>query len=184
MLALLLFPGTCKKKTPKLPPQSTAPTTPQQQPQGQTPTPNEQKPAEEPPKTETKPEDKTKSNKPRPHTTKKAPPPELRKPTPPATATVPPPKPPAPAPTEPNLSASIPTSEIARRRQQTVQLLAATDIELKSVTRTLSADEQNMMLQIRGYIQQSHSADTDGDPERAYNFALKAKLLADELSKR
>jgi outer membrane biosynthesis protein TonB len=191
MMALLIFPGTCKKKKPELPPQSTAPTT-QPAPQQPQPTPTEpttppseeKKPAAETP-SETKPAPKQK-----PHTTtRKKPQPEMRRPTPPATANKPA-TPPQGQPQQqpPNvesgqLTASLTGPEAARKRQETAQLLAFTEGELKGITRTLSTDEQNIVIQIRGYMQQAQAADKDGDLDRARNLATKAKLLADDLAK-
>ena len=48
----------------------------------------------------------------------------------------------------------------------------------------MSADEQVVVTHIRSYMQQSKNAITDGDLERAYNLALKAHLLSDELVKK
>jgi hypothetical protein len=52
------------------------------------------------------------------------------------------------------------------------------------VTRSLSNDEQAMVAHIRSYMKQSQNATGDGDLERAYNLALKARLLSDELVKK
>ena len=41
-----------------------------------------------------------------------------------------------------------------------------------------------MVQHIRSYMQQARDASKDGDTERAYNLALKAHLLSDELIKR
>ena len=190
MMALLIFPGTCKKKKPDVPPpQATAPTQTQPQPQQQAPTATteptqktEQKPAQQAPATTTTPA----KPKPKPHpstTTTKKPQPEMKRPAPPVSATAPKPATP-PASTEPGqLTASVSNMEAARKRQETAQLLALTDGELKGITRTLDRDEQNIVLQIRGYMQQAHIADKDGDLDRARNLAVKAKLLADDLVK-
>ncbi len=102
-----------------------------------------------------------------------------------------------PAPTKPNktvvdnggtgesgqLSAAIPQGEATHQRLSTTQLLDATENNLKSITRTLTNDEQEMVRQIRSYMQQSRLATGDGDTERAYNLAFKAHLLSDELVK-
>jgi hypothetical protein len=55
---------------------------------------------------------------------------------------------------------------------------------LKSITRTLDADEQATVAQIRNFMTQSRTAITDNDLVRAHNLALKAHLLSDELVKR
>jgi outer membrane biosynthesis protein TonB len=191
MMALLAFPGTCKKKKPEVPPPQAQAPTATQEPQPQTP------PAateQAPPQTEEK---KTEENpaqtapakkpKPKPRSTTKKTQPEMKKTTPPASATTTT-KPPAQqqpsAPESGQLTASLSGTEAARRRQETAQLLAGTDGELKGITRTLTSDEQNIVLQIRGYMQQAQAADKDGDLDRARNLAMKAKLLADDLAKK
>jgi len=192
-MALLAFPGTCKKKKPEVPPATSVPP-PQTQPQPQTTQPTTTHPSEEK-KTEEKPADTKPATKPKPRptttttTTKKkpAPAPEMtKKPAPPATATIPQ-KTTPPAQNGENsgqLTVSLSNIEAARRRQETAQLLAVTDGELKGITRPLSSDEQSIVLQIRGYMQQSQKAEKDGDLELARNLAVKAKLLADDLAKR
>jgi hypothetical protein len=82
------------------------------------------------------------------------------------------------------LSPGISNDQAMHQRQNTAQLLDSTDANLKSVTRALSSDEQAIVQQIRNYMQQSRAATTDGDIERAYNLAMKAHLLSDELVKR
>lgn len=74
--------------------------------------------------------------------------------------------------------------EAAHQREMTEELLQSTDANLKSITRTLNADESAMMEQIRSYATQARAANGDGDLIRANNLALKAHLLSDELVKR
>jgi hypothetical protein len=70
-------------------------------------------------------------------------------------------------------------------RQSTNQLLDATENDLKHLdSRSLSADQQGMLNQIRAYISQSRKALTEGDYERASNLAKKAQLLTGELIKK
>jgi hypothetical protein len=66
----------------------------------------------------------------------------------------------------------------------TAQLLDATEFNLKSLARALNADEQAMVSHIRSFEQQSRAAIAEGDTVRAYNLAMKAHLLSDELVKR
>ncbi len=82
------------------------------------------------------------------------------------------------------LSAAIPNGAAAQQRSSTAQLLEATEANLKSITRALSDTENEMVRQIQSYMRQSRLATGDGDTERAYNLALKARLLSDELVKR
>ena len=98
---------------------------------------------------------------------------------------------PTPAPQTPpqqqqqgQLTASVSHNDALQQKLDTQQLLDATDNNLRSVTRSLSSDEQVMVAHIRSYMQQSKNATTDGDLERAYNLALKAHLLSDELVKK
>jgi hypothetical protein len=67
--------------------------------------------------------------------------------------------------------------------QSTTKLLDQTDQNLRTITRSLSADEQNTVSQIRSYMVQSRSALRDQDFERAHNLAVKAHSLADGLLK-
>ncbi len=82
------------------------------------------------------------------------------------------------------LSPAVPNEQTAVQRQNTSQLLESTDYNLKNITRALNADEQAIVQHIHSYMQQSRDATRDGDTERAYNLALKAHLLCDELMKR
>ena len=97
------------------------------------------------------------------------------------------PAPPPPAPAQQqqgSLTASVAHGDPLHQKVDTQQLIDATENNLRSVTRNLSDDEQVMIAHIRSYIQQSKYAITDGDLERAYNLALKARLLSDELVKK
>ena len=77
----------------------------------------------------------------------------------------------------------LPHDEAIHSRLTTEQLLQSTTQNLNSIRRVLSADEREMVQQIRLYMQQSHSATTDGDLVRAHTLALKAHVLSDELAK-
>jgi hypothetical protein len=70
------------------------------------------------------------------------------------------------------------------RRSITAQLLEGAELNLKSLNRSLSNDENAVLQHIRSYIKQSRSASDMGDVDRAYNLALKAHLLSEELIKR
>lgn len=68
-------------------------------------------------------------------------------------------------------------------RENTTQLLATTDSNLKKVVdRQLSAAQQSMLEQIRSYVRQSKAASDSGDLTRAHTLAYKAHLLSDELA--
>jgi hypothetical protein len=82
------------------------------------------------------------------------------------------------------LSAALSQDAALSRKFTTAQLLEATEHNLKGLTRSLNGDEQAVLRNIRSYVQQARSATDIGDVERAYNLALKAHLLSDELVKR
>jgi outer membrane biosynthesis protein TonB len=133
--------------------------------------------------------------------------PEPTAPAPETTAQPPKPKPkprkpakhkpaPQPAPSEPaktepakpagsnvQITADVPRAAVQSQRQSTENLLRASNDKLARVTRQLSDAEQGMMRQARNYIAQSNQALAAGDVERAYNLAVKASLLANELAK-
>jgi outer membrane biosynthesis protein TonB len=193
LLVSLLALGGCKKKKPVVPPpQAQAPTVTQPEPEVQPPAPvasEPNRPQPEAPPLETTPaptpapKPKTKPR----HTAKKTiPPPAVEKPAENAAEKQPPKTVVTDGgtqPATPQLSASMPHDQAIHQKLNTNQLLEAADYNLKSVTRTLNADEQAMVQHIRSYMQQSRDATKDGDTERAYNLALKAHLLSDELIK-
>ncbi|HLK53726.1 MAG TPA: hypothetical protein VKU42_09725 [Candidatus Angelobacter sp.] len=74
-------------------------------------------------------------------------------------------------------------ADAARSQTSTEQLLQSTENNLNSIKRQLSKDEEAMRAQIREFINQSRKATTENDLARAHNFALKARLLSDELAK-
>jgi hypothetical protein len=81
------------------------------------------------------------------------------------------------------ISPDVPTATENSTVQSTNQLLNSTEQNLRSITRTLSNDEQNTLAQIRSYVAQSRAALKDQDFERAHNLAIKAHLLTDGLVK-
>ena len=190
LIAIILLAGCKKKKPPIPPPQAQAPTItqplPEQIPPATEPPPEVQQPPTPPP-----PEEKP---KPKPRRSSRG-----RKPAEkPAEKPAPPPPPPSQQPprtvvqeggtTQPQpqgeLTASITHDSAQHQRMNTAQLLDSTEFNLKSISRALNADEQAMVSHIRSFEQQSRAATAEGDLERAYNLALKAHLLSDELIKR
>jgi hypothetical protein len=102
----------------------------------------------------------------------------------------PPSEAPKPEPAKPNspdpsvqITADIPRAAVQSERQNTEQLLRNSDGKLSHINRNLSDSEQGMLRQARNYILQSNQALQGGDIERAYNLAVKANLLANELAK-
>ena len=70
------------------------------------------------------------------------------------------------------------------QRDTANQMLAATEANLKKISaKQLNANQQDMVTQIRQFMQQSKAAVADGDLERARTLAWKAQLLSDELVK-
>lgn len=127
---------------------------------------------------ETVPQQSTQKPKPRPH----KPP---RRPAPPVQAESPKPEQ-AKTPTPDNsvqITADVPRAAVQSQRQNTEQLLRNSSAKLNHLTRRLSDGEQGMARQARNYIAQSNQALESGDIERAYNLAVKASLLTNELVK-
>lgn len=85
---------------------------------------------------------------------------------------------------QPNVTASITHDEALHQKLDTAQLIEATESVLRGLNRSLSNSEQAVVQHIRSYIKDSQNASSTGDFERAYNLALKAHLLSDELTKK
>src|ERR1700683_1191618 len=72
----------------------------------------------------------------------------------------------------------------AMHERSTGQLTSATEENLKKIAaRQLNPSQQEMVSQIKQFMEQSKTAVTDGDLDRAHNLAMKAHLLSDELIK-
>ena len=72
----------------------------------------------------------------------------------------------------------------AHNRENTDQLLATTDANLKQLSsRQLSSAQQSTVDQIHSYMRQAKSAADAGDLSRAHTLAFKAHLLSDDLAK-
>jgi len=104
---------------------------------------------------------------------------------PPAVAETPKPEPAKPAlpDTSVQITADVPRAAVQSQRQNTENLLRNSEGKLSHINRGLSDGEQGMLRQARNYIAQSNQALQGGDIERAYNLAVKANLLANELAK-
>lgn len=81
------------------------------------------------------------------------------------------------------ITADVPRAAVQSQKQNTEQLLRSSDGKLSHINHSLSESEQGMLRQARNYIIQSNQALQGGDIERAYNLAVKASLLANELAK-
>lgn len=85
----------------------------------------------------------------------------------------------------PELAPGSSKEQAQHDRENTDQLLATTDANLKSVAgRQLAPAQQSMKEQIRAYVIQSKEAADAGDLDRAHTLAYKAHLLSDELAKK
>jgi hypothetical protein len=96
-------------------------------------------------------------------------------------------KPETPKPLTPDssvqITADVPRAAVQTQTWKTEQLLRSSQIKLGGLNRSLSESEQAMVQQAHNYITQSNQAIQSGDIERAYNLAVKASLLANELTK-
>jgi hypothetical protein len=82
------------------------------------------------------------------------------------------------------IAPDISPDESARQRQQAEHSLGSTDDQLKQLAgRTLDAQQQESVAQIRNYMQGARSALKEGDVHRADTLAEKAHLLSDDLLK-
>jgi hypothetical protein len=81
------------------------------------------------------------------------------------------------------ITADVPRAAVQSQKQNTENLLRNSEGRLGQLNRNLSEGEQGMLRQARNYIAQSNQALQGGDVERAYNLAVKANLLANELAK-
>jgi hypothetical protein len=82
------------------------------------------------------------------------------------------------------LAPGMSAEQASSQRQNTTQLMAATDANLKQISaRQLNPSQQDSVSQIRKYIEQAKAAEQAGDVQRAHNLASKALLLSDDLAK-
>jgi hypothetical protein len=78
----------------------------------------------------------------------------------------------------------ITEEEASHKRQSAEQLLAAAESSLKELgARTLNPNQQNLVVQIRQYMDGARSALKESDIQRAHTLAQKAYLLSDDLVK-
>ncbi|HEY4766702.1 MAG TPA: hypothetical protein VIH75_23725 [Candidatus Sulfotelmatobacter sp.] len=75
-------------------------------------------------------------------------------------------------------------NQASPQRDAANQMLGSTEENLKKIAgRQLSSDQQDMVNQIRQFMEQSKAAVGDGDLERARTLAWKAQVLSEELVK-
>jgi hypothetical protein len=83
-----------------------------------------------------------------------------------------------------NLNADTSPEKASDERSSAEQLSQATEDNLKKIAgKPLSSDQQEMVNQIKQFMDQSKAAVAEGDLERGRNLAEKARLLSDELVK-
>ena len=76
------------------------------------------------------------------------------------------------------------TADHASQQRSTEQLTAATEENLKKIAgRQLTASQQEMVTQVKQFMEQSKTAVAAGNLERGHNLAQKAHLLSEELVK-
>jgi len=73
------------------------------------------------------------------------------------------------------------TADASHAQGSTEQLLKTAETNLNGIKRQLSKEEDTKRSQALEFIKQSRDATTANDSARAYNLALKARLLSDEL---
>lgn len=82
------------------------------------------------------------------------------------------------------LNPAMTQEQALHSKENTAQLLATTDANVKAVTgRQLSSAQQSTLDQIHAYVRQSRAASASGDLVRAHTLAYKAHLLSDELTR-
>jgi hypothetical protein len=75
-------------------------------------------------------------------------------------------------------------AEQASHQHSTDELSVATQENLSKVEgRQLNPSQQEMVTQIKQFMEQSKTASASGDLDRAHSLALKAHLLSEELVK-
>jgi hypothetical protein len=85
---------------------------------------------------------------------------------------------------EPAISPGVTTQQASQQLDTTKGLLAMTDENLKIVaSRQLNAEQQDTVNQIKIYVEQSKAASKNGDLQRAYTLANKARMLSGDLVK-
>lgn len=74
--------------------------------------------------------------------------------------------------------------QAAHQRDTTKRMLSATEMNLKKLEgKQLTASQQDMVNQVRQFMQQAKSAVAAGDTERGRTLAWKAQLLSEEVAK-
>jgi outer membrane biosynthesis protein TonB len=181
-LCVALLAGGCGKKPARTTPPVLVPSIESAQPAPPAENPPDENPSTVP---ETAAPDTPQHNTQRPRPKPRKPVRKPLQPAQPAPSEAAKPEPARPASPDPSaqITADIPRAAVQSQKQNTEQLLRNSDGKLSRLNRALSESEQGMLRQARNYIAQSSQALQGGDIERAYNLAVKASLLANELAK-
>jgi len=80
------------------------------------------------------------------------------------------------------ISPGLSQQQMSKQAQNTDQLLASTNANLKVIAeRQLTASQQDTVNQIKNFMEQARAASSEGDVQRAYNLANKANMLSADL---
>jgi len=82
------------------------------------------------------------------------------------------------------IAPGVSQQQASQQLETTNHLLAMTGENLKTIaSRQLNPAQQDTVKQIRSYMEQSKKAADDGDVQRAYTLANKARMLSGDLVK-
>jgi hypothetical protein len=83
------------------------------------------------------------------------------------------------------ISPGVSPQQASQQRDKTTWLLGKTDENLKTLaTRQLNPAQQDTVDQVKRYVEESEAATKNGDIQRAYTLANKARILSRDLVKR
>jgi hypothetical protein len=75
-------------------------------------------------------------------------------------------------------------SQASDERNTAIQMLETTEANLKKIEATqLDSNQQDMIKQVRQFMDQSKTANSTGDLDQARTLAWKAQMLSEELLK-
>jgi hypothetical protein len=84
-----------------------------------------------------------------------------------------------------DISPGVSPQQASQQRDKTTWLLGKTDENLRTLaSRQLNPAQQDTVDQIKRYVEESQTATKNGDLQRAYTLAKKARILSRDLAKR
>lgn len=83
--------------------------------------------------------------------------------------------------TEVSAIGQLTTGDTSDLRDSTERSLASTESSLRSITRSLSDQEQHTAAQVREFVKQARAALATGDVDGAHTLAIKAHVLLAEI---